>query len=570
MLTSIFDNLCDPGEPNTDSANITYVPNLNFNGTDRFTFSVIDGNGDDISTIKVVINVVNDAPSFTIPTPNLIISVDEDSGVSGFHQVIEWATNISTGATNEDQDLTFILSPSPNDLFIVQPKVSSNGTLTYTLRPDANGEVTIDVELQDSGGGLDTSAKQPFTITVIPVNDTPSFTIPTPNLIISVDEDSGVSGFHQVIEWATNISTGATNEDQDLTFILSPSPNDLFIVQPKVSSNGTLTYTLRPDANGEVTIDVELQDSGGGLDTSAKQPFTITVIPVNDTPSFTIPTPNQSVVGINDSGPQIVTDWATNISAGAANEAQGLTFNLSTNALFSVQPTVSSTGTLTYTPAPDAKGSATITVELQDNGTGLLKSASQLFTITVIDPFSNGSFEDNPVNANHWVVVSGNIDWLLNSVWVPSDGIRSIDLNGSGPGAINQTFDTVPGTEYTVLFDMAGNTHSIRIYTMKVSAAGQSREYTFDNFGKTTITFDDVLLGPDEISSYSESGLTMTMTNPVNPHAHTSFANTADADGAIMIHGGDGAEQAEFEMDGTTFDLVTFDLSLVLSQTCFR
>ena len=35
VLTSIFDNLCDPGEPNTDSANITYVPNLNFNGTDR-------------------------------------------------------------------------------------------------------------------------------------------------------------------------------------------------------------------------------------------------------------------------------------------------------------------------------------------------------------------------------------------------------------------------------------------------------------------------------------------------------------------------------------------------------
>ena len=162
VLTSIFDNLCDPGEPNTDSANITYVPNLNFNGTDRFTYSVIDGNGDDISTIKVVINVVNDAPSFTIPTPNLIISVDEDFSVSGFHQVIEWATNISTGATNEDQDLTFILSPSPNDLFIVQPKVSSNGTLTYTLRPDANGEVTIDVELQDSGGGLDTSAKQPL------------------------------------------------------------------------------------------------------------------------------------------------------------------------------------------------------------------------------------------------------------------------------------------------------------------------------------------------------------------------------------------------------------------------
>ena len=84
-----------------------------------------------------------------------------------------------------------------------------------------------------------------------------------------------------------------------------------------------------------------------------------------------------------------------------------------------------------------------------------------------------------------WSIISGNIDYI-GTTWQSSDVGRNIDLNGNTPGAISQTFDTVPGTAYTVLFDMAGNTHSIRIYTMKVSAAGESREYTFDNFGKTT------------------------------------------------------------------------------------
>ncbi len=59
--------------------------------------------------------------------------------------------------------------------------------------------------------------------------------------------------------------------------------------------------------------------------------------------------------------------------------------------MFAAGPAVSSTGTLTYTPAANANGSATITLRLQDNGGtangGVDTSAAQNFTITV-----------NPVN----------------------------------------------------------------------------------------------------------------------------------------------------------------------------
>src|SRR5439155_26366054 len=54
------------------------------------------------------------------------------------------------------------------------------------------------------------------------------------------------------------------------------------------------------------------------------------------------------------------------------------------NPLFSVQPAISASGTLTYTPKADSNGVATVTVQLHDNGGGSDSSGSTNFTITVI------------------------------------------------------------------------------------------------------------------------------------------------------------------------------------------
>src|SRR5207245_1222344 len=84
------------------------------------------------------------------------------------------------------------------------------------------------------------------------------------------------------------------------------------------------------------------------------------------------------------------TAWATTLSAGPADEAgQTLSFIVSNNntTLFSAQPAVSASGTLTYTPAANANGSATVTVQVHDTGGttngGVDTSAAQTFTITV-------------------------------------------------------------------------------------------------------------------------------------------------------------------------------------------
>jgi hypothetical protein len=109
---------------------------------------------------------------------------------------------------------------------------------------------------------------------------------------------------------------------------------------------------------------------------------------VNDPPSFTKGA-DQSVVSLL--GAQTVPNWATAISPGPADESsQNVTFNVTSdnNGLFSVQPAIAPNGTLTYTPALLAVGSATVTVRAVDdagnsNG-GNDTSPPQTFTITIL------------------------------------------------------------------------------------------------------------------------------------------------------------------------------------------
>src|SRR5690606_14061315 len=46
-----------------NGADVTYTPNLNFNGSDSFTYTVADGfGGTDSATVFITVNPVNDAP----------------------------------------------------------------------------------------------------------------------------------------------------------------------------------------------------------------------------------------------------------------------------------------------------------------------------------------------------------------------------------------------------------------------------------------------------------------------------------------------------------------------------
>jgi VCBS repeat-containing protein len=146
-------------------------------------------------------------------------------------------------------------------------------------------------------------------------------------------------------------------------------------------------YTPTPEDSGADSFTYTVSD-GSTTDTATVY---VSINALNDAPSFTLG-PNQTVA--EDSGGHTVTGFAVGSVGPPIESAQKLNYVIDgdTNpALFSVQPAFSPadawTEDMSYTPAPNANGSATITVHAVDNGPNgggdVNFSPTKTFTITV-------------------------------------------------------------------------------------------------------------------------------------------------------------------------------------------
>ncbi len=197
---------------------------------------------------------------------------------------------------------------------------------------------------------------------------------------------------------ATNLAVLANDTDANI------APATVAIVTPPTTGtatplgDGTIDYTPTPDAHGADTFTYRVCDTGALCATAT---VTITIDPVNDVPAF-VAGPAQTT--LEDAGPQSVPAWASAISLGPANESgQNVSFSVTSDnpALFAADPAVAADGTLSYTAAADAFGSATVTVLLVDDGGtangGTDTSPPQTFTITVTAVNDAPSFTTPPI-----------------------------------------------------------------------------------------------------------------------------------------------------------------------------
>lgn len=246
------------------------------------------------------------------------------------------------------------------------------------------------------------------------------------------------------------------------------------------NANGSFAYSPFGNFNGTDNFVYKAYD---GADSTAPVVVTITVNPVNDAPSF-VAGASQSV--LEDSGP-VTTAWAAAVSAGPADEAAQTLMFIVTNSnpgLFSAQPAISAAGVLGYQPAPNASGSAVVTVRLRDDGGtangGVDTSDPQMFTIIVTpvdDPpaaqndsysFAGGllAVPAPGVLANDSDVDSATLTASLAAA--PSNGVLQVNPDGSftftAPagfdGAVTFTYHVTDGVSTslaTVTITVTGN-----------------------------------------------------------------------------------------------------------------
>ncbi len=400
---------------NTALNTLAYRGLTNFNGEDTLTVVLSDGNLSTTGTVSVNVTPVNDAPTLTVPVAQ---TVSEDLALS-FASLFTFA-DVDGSATPESVLLsvtngTLTVGSFPSlQFFGGDPTNGSNtlsfsgtvddvqaalNSLVYTGRSNFNGSDRLTITVNDNGTPTSQAITRSVPITITAVNDAPSFTAGSD--VISVNEDS--PAYSQL--WATGISRGGGTDEasQTLSFSVATDNSSIFTTtgQPRISTTtGALTFTLNPNANtaaGPVTVTVNLSDSGNGTNISSPSVFTINVNPVNDAPTFSIPTTTVTVA--EDAGPQtlqLVT--ASSISAGPNEVGQNLTFVLdqlsTTNAglfLPGSEPTLDpATGRLVYQTAPDATGTAVFRATLiddggTDNGFGAtgVDRLSRTFTINV-------------------------------------------------------------------------------------------------------------------------------------------------------------------------------------------
>jgi Bacterial Ig domain len=358
------------------------VSNLVEGATYYFAATAVDTNGLESNYSTEVSTVIPVKLTNQPPTLNALASVtiNESAGL----QTVNLA-GITSGATNEIQTLT-VTASSSNPALIPTPAVnytspSTTGSITFTPVAFAYGSATITVTVND-GGTSNNVISRTFVVTVNPVNQAPTLTALAN---VTINESSGLRTVN-----LAGITSGAANEVQTLT-VTTASSNPALIPTPAVNytspnATGSITFTPVALAYGSATITVTVND-GGTSNNVVSRAFTVTVNPVNQPPTLD---PLAGFTLDGNAGLQAVN--LTGISSGASNEAQTLTVTAtSSNTGLIPTPTViytspNVTGSIRFTPAPSASGSATITVTVNDGGASN-NVVSRAFTVTV-----------NPVN----------------------------------------------------------------------------------------------------------------------------------------------------------------------------
>ena len=340
-----------------------------------------------------------------------------------------------------------------NRVFRVAVQPSGGGADLYsqtlvTATPNTIGFATTNTPVtMDLSAYSGRSVRLVF-VTDIAAGDVGNGSFQLDNVVLSATTPDFVvyenSSANSTVNFATNIVAGpATEASQTVTFTVNNNNNGLFSSQPAIDASGLLTFTTAHDSNGVATVTVIARDNGGtangGVDTSVAKTFTVTVLPVNSSPRIT-PT---SVTVLEDSGAFSATRVV--FAGGPSDELSQSITNVVTsndnNTLFSAQPAVSTAGVLTFTPALNANGSATVTVVAQDNGgtaNGGVNLATNTFTITV-----------TPVNdAPSFALPQGPVG-PAGVVWTARDSTRNWLYMASSADGTKLAVTVDPGQIYT-------------------------------------------------------------------------------------------------------------------------
>ena len=312
---------------------VTYMPELNFNGTFVFDYTVKDSWGDEVNaTATVNVTAVNDAPTMDVITEKI---VPEDFITSAVY---------IDGSDVDNDDLSYTL------ISIVPQLVNASfdgNKFKLTSIADLNGDSNITVMVSDG----DKNDTKTFTVHVTAVDDAPVLAVYSN---ITVAEDNGT----------ISIAPSASDVDNDDSLITYSYVSS----DPKIIRVTGTTIETVPDANGMATVTITATSNG----LTASSDFNLSVTPVDDAPVLS----HVLDVTFDEDGNKIIILSATDI------ENDPISFNVNDidNSLLSA---IVSGNKITFTGRPNAFGTVDLNVTAVSNG--LMDSQRVLVTVNPIN-----------------------------------------------------------------------------------------------------------------------------------------------------------------------------------------
>ncbi len=334
---------------------VTVTPAGNQSGTATVTLTVTDTDGASTSaSFQVTVNAVNDPPTISAIADQ---EIDEDISTAPLEFAI---ADVETAA-----DTLSLAAISSNPAIVPETGIvlsgsGANRTVTVTPAANQHGSAIIALVVTDAGGA---SATNSFSVVVSPVNDSPTISGIAGQ---TINEDTATAAL------AFSVTDVETSSDDLMLSWHSSNPVLIPTNNLAVSGTGTnRSLTVTPAANqfGIAIVQLVVTDNAGA---SATNEFSIIVEPVNDAPTLD---PITDLVLDENAGPQTI--MLSGISPGQPNEDQLLSLLVfSSDPVLIPAPAVdylspSATGTLTFAPAAQASGIATLTVAVVDGGDSL-------------------------------------------------------------------------------------------------------------------------------------------------------------------------------------------------------
>jgi len=385
---------------------ISYVPGLNFNGSDSLIYVICDTGVPlpaicDTAVVYITVTPVNDPPVITdgggtsIDTLNVSTLVDVPIVICFF----------ATDAEGDTLDATATLNGPTNG---TMSGVNDGDTcVTYTPDPGFVGTDTVTVVICDPFNGCDT-----VVVVITVLSNQPPVIVdgngtPIDSLAITTPEDQSII-----------ICLNAIDPDGDAVDVTGSLNGPLNGTITGLSDNDTcFTYIPNANYNGPDTVTIEVCDGLGACDVIT---IIIDVTPVNDPPIAT-----DDIVSTNEDTAIIV-----NVISNDNDDIDGSPLDpTSVTVIGGPQDgtaTVNGDGTITYIPGPNFNGSDSLIYVICDTGIPLpaiCDTAVVYITVT-------------PVNDPPYVEVGGNVvdtvyaNTMLNTSIIIC--LNAIDPEGDG------------------------------------------------------------------------------------------------------------------------------------------